>query len=135
MALPLYLPPAEIGGRTYGDGGLLQVLPLDLVLPGEADLVIASDVGPVAPGPGGWRGLAPALIALSDRALAITMADQRARTVAAWRADASRPPLLMVEPAVDPYGTFAFDRTVDFIEAGYRAAHAALAKRQLKVER
>jgi predicted acylesterase/phospholipase RssA len=134
MALPLYLPPAEIGGRTYGDGGLLQVLPLELVLPGEADLVIASDVGPVASGPRGWRGLAPALIALADRALAVTMADQRARTVAAWRADPSRPPLLMVEPAVDPYGTFAFDRTVDFIEAGYRAAHAALAQRQLKAE-
>ncbi|MFI5279402.1 MAG: patatin-like phospholipase family protein [Gemmatimonadales bacterium] len=134
MALPLYLPPAEIGGRTYGDGGLLQVLPLDLVLPGEADLVIASDVGPVAPGPKGWRGLAPALIALNDRALAVTMADQRVRTIAAWRADPSRPPLIMVEPAVDPHGTFAFDRTVDFIEAGYRAAHAALAQRQLKVE-
>jgi len=27
---------------------------------------------------------------------------------------------------VDPYGTFAFDRTADFIEAGYRAAHEAL---------
>lgn len=134
MALPLYLPPAEIGGRTYGDGGLLQVLPLELVLPGEADLVIASDVGPVAPGPKGWRGLSPALIALADRALAVTMSDQKARTIAAWRSDPARPPLLLVEPAVDPYGTFAFDRTVDFIEAGYRAAHAALAQRQLKVE-
>jgi NTE family protein len=134
MALPLYLPPAEIGGRTYADGGLLQVLPLELVLPGEADLVIASDVGPIAQGARGWRGSAPALIALSDRVLAVAMADQKARAVAAWRADASRPPLLMVEPAVDPYGTFAFDRTVDFIEAGYRAAHAALAKRQPKAE-
>lgn len=134
MALPLYLPPAQIGERTFGDGGLLQVLPLDLVLPGEADLVIASDVGPVAAGPRGWGGLSPALIALSDRSLAVTMADQRARTVAAWQRDPSRPPLLLVEPGVDPYGTFAFDRTVDFIEAGYRAAHAALANRQLKVE-
>ena len=130
MALPLYLPPTDIGGRTFADGGLLQVLPLDLVLPGEGDLVIASDVGPVLPAQRGWRGLAPALIALSDRALAIAMADQKARTIAAWRSDPSRPPLLMVEPAVDPHGIFAFDRTVDFIEAGYRAAHAALANRR-----
>jgi len=30
---------------------------------------------------------------------------------------------------VDPLGTFAFDRTAEFIEAGYRATHAALAAR------
>jgi len=129
MALPLYLPPCEIAGRSYADGGLLQVLPLDLVLPGEADLVVASDVGPVHAGHPSWRTLAPALVGLTDRALSIAMADQRDRTVAAWHADASRPPLVLVRPAVDPYGTFAFDRTVDFIEAGYRAAHEALARR------
>jgi predicted acylesterase/phospholipase RssA len=129
MALPLYLPPTNIGGRTYADGGLLQVLPLELVLPGEADLVVASDVGPVKAAQRGWRGLAPALLATSDRALAIAMADQKSRTIATWRGDTTRPPLLLVEPAVDPYGTFAFDRTVDFIEAGFRAAHAALATR------
>jgi predicted acylesterase/phospholipase RssA len=129
MALPVFLPPTDIGGRTYADGGILQVLPLELVLPGEADLVIASDVGPVLAGQRGWRRLAPPLIALSDRALAIAMADQKARTIASWRSDPSRPPLLLVEPKVDPYGTFAFDHTVDFIEAGYRAAHAALALR------
>lgn len=129
MALPLYLPPTDLGGRTYGDGGLLQVLPLEVVIPGEADLVIASDVGPRGAGHPAWRTLSPRLIGLADRALSITMADQRARTIAAWRADRSRPPLLLVEPAVDPYGTFAFSRTVDFIEAGYRAAHEALKQR------
>jgi len=129
MALPLYLPPSNIGGRTYADGGLLQVLPLDLVLPGEADLVIASDVGPIHAAHPDWRTLTPALVGLTDRALSIAMADQRDRSVAAWRADPLRPPLLMVQPAVDPHGTFAFDRTVDFIEAGYRAAHEALARR------
>ena len=130
MALPLYLPPADIGGRAYADGGILQVLPLDLVLPGEADLVIASDVGPVFQAQPSWRTLAPPLIGLTDRALAIAMADQKARIIASWRADPSRPPLVVIEPAVDPYGTFAFDRTVDFIEAGFRAAHAALASRR-----
>jgi len=68
-------------------------------------------------------------VALSDRALAIAMADQKARTLAAWRAAAGRPTLLLVTPDVDPNGTFAFDRTAEFIEAGYRAAHAVLAAR------
>ena len=130
MALPPYLPPLGLGGRTCADGGLLQVLPLDLVLPGEADLVIASDVGPVHKAHPSWRTLAPALISLFDRSLTIAMADQKERVIAAWRADPTRPPLLLVRPAVDPQGTFAFDKTVDFIEAGYRAAHEALESRR-----
>lgn len=130
MALPLYLPPAVIGGRSYADGGLLQALPLELVTSEPADLVVAVDVGPVIQGHPEWRTQAPALVALHDRVLGLTMADQRRRTVEAWRADSRRPPLVLIEPAVDPYGTFSFDRTVDSIEAGYRAAHAALAARR-----
>jgi predicted acylesterase/phospholipase RssA len=124
MALPLYLPPLAIGGRTFADGGLLQVLPLELVE--EADLVLASDVGPIRRGHPDWRAMSPALVALQDRSLSIAMADQKDRTIAAWRADPARAPLIMIEPKVDPYGTFSFDRTVDSMEAGYRAAHAAL---------
>jgi hypothetical protein len=87
------------------------------------------DVGSVreAPPPGFPRG--PALLEAHDRAMAVVMAEQRARAVEAWRRDPRRAPLVLVEPPVDPYGTFAFDRTADFIEAGYRAGHAALAGR------
>lgn len=127
MALPLYLPPALIGGRRFGDGGLLAVLPLDIAKLITADLVVAVDVGAVAAAPPPWMAPAPPLLAAHDRAMAIMLADQRARQIEAWQNDASRAPLVVVEPAVDPYGTFAFDRTVDFIEAGYRAAHAAIA--------
>jgi len=126
LALPLYLPPVTIAGRRYMDGGLLQVLPLEVAERIPADLVVAVDVGPVrqAPPPSVPRG--PALLAAHDRAMAVAMADQRSRAVEAWRRDARRAPLVLIEPAVDPYGTFAFDRTADFIEAGYRAAHRAL---------
>lgn len=126
MALPVYLPPVRIGERSYMDGGILQVLPLGVAAAIPADLVVAVDVGPVreAPPPGFPRG--PALLAAHDRAMAIAMADQRARAVEAWRQDPARAPLLLVEPPVDPHATFAFDRTADFIEAGYLAAHAAL---------
>jgi NTE family protein len=127
MALPLYLPPALIAGRHYADGGLRQVLPLNAARSGDADLVLAVDVGPSAAGPPPWQVRAPALLAAHDRALAIMMADQRERQIAAWRKDPTRPALVLVEPRVDPYATFAFERTVDFIEAGYRAAHAAIA--------
>lgn len=129
MALPVYLPPVEIAGRRYMDGGILQVLPLDVAAAIPADLVLAVDVGPVSAAPPPGFPLGPALLAAHDRALAVAMADQRARAIAAWRQDVRRAPLVLVEPPVDPHGTFAFDRTADFIEAGYRAAHAALARR------
>ena len=128
MALPVYLPPVVIGGRRFVDGGLLEVLPLDVAAAIPADLVVAVDVGPVAAAPPPGTLLGPALLAAHDRAMAVTMAAQRARAVEAWRADGRRAPLVMVEPAVDPYGTFAFDRTAEFIEAGYRAGHEALAR-------
>jgi NTE family protein len=128
MALPVYLPPVEIGGRLYMDGGLLQVLPLDVAAAVPADLVVAVDVGPVAAAPPPETArLVPALLAAHDRAMAIAMAEQRARVVDSWRRASDRPPLVLVEPEVDPYGTFAFDRTAEFIEAGYRAAYGALA--------
>jgi NTE family protein len=129
LALPLYLPPVAIGGRRYMDGGILQVLPLEAAERIPADLVIAVDVGPVrrAPPPGVPRG--PALLAAHDRAMAVAMADQRSRAVEAWRRDPRHAPLVLIEPAVDPYATFAFDRTAEFIEAGYRAAHRALGGR------
>ena len=127
MALPVYLPPVEIGARRYMDGGLLQVLPLDVAAAISADLVVAVDVGPVAAAPprGARRG--PALLAAHDRAMAIAMASQRERALERWHAAPERPTLVLVEPDVDPYATFAFGRTGEFIEAGYRAAHAALA--------
>jgi len=129
LALPLYLPPVTIAGRHYMDGGLLQVLPLEVAERIPADLVVAVDVGPVrrAPPPGVPRG--PALLAAHDRAMAVAMAEQRSRCVEAWRKDPARAPLVLIEPAVDPYATFAFDRTAEFIEAGYRAAHRALGGR------
>ena len=129
MALPPYFPPIRIFGRRFADGGILAVLPLELAAGSGADLVVAVDVGPVpfAAPPGGEQ--VPALVELADRALGIAMADQKARTLAGWLAASGRPPLVLVTPAVDPHATFAFDRTASFIEAGYRAAHAALAAR------
>jgi NTE family protein len=129
MALPVYLPPVRIGDRRYMDGGVVHVLPLDVAAGIPADLVVAVDVGPVreAPPPGLPRG--PALLAAHDRAMAIAMAEQRDREVEGWDRDPRRAPLVLVEPPIDPHGTFAFDRTAEFIEAGYRAAHAALTDR------
>ena len=131
MALPVYFPPVPIGGRRYADGGIRAVLPLEAAAASRADLVVAVDVGPVFEAPPPEAQPMPALIALHDRALAVALADQKARELAAWRCAVDRPELVLVTPAVDPHATFAFDRTAEFIEAGYRAARAALAARRV----
>ncbi|MGH7659129.1 MAG: patatin-like phospholipase family protein, partial [Gemmatimonadales bacterium] len=45
-ALPLYYPPVRIGGREYLDGGLRAVLPLEVAVGIDADVVAAVNVGP-----------------------------------------------------------------------------------------
>lgn len=58
-AIPGWMPPVEIGGRTYVDGGAASTASVDLIGPDEADLIYV--VAPMAsldavrgPGVGGW---------------------------------------------------------------------------------
>ncbi len=123
-ALPLYYPPAEIGGRLYVDGGLRSVLPLDVAATFEPDLLFAVDIGPslAAPPPGEGRGL-PLLRAHSG-ALRILMAAQTEATVERWR-DAPVPTVLVRPPTVQQ-STFDVEHAVRYVEDGYRAARRAL---------
>ncbi|NMO03386.1 patatin [Gordonia sp. TBRC 11910] len=57
-AIPAWLPPVEIGGRAYVDGGAASTASVDLIAPHEADLIyviapMASLDGVRAPGVGG----------------------------------------------------------------------------------
>ncbi|GAB16648.1 hypothetical protein GOEFS_009_00150 [Gordonia effusa NBRC 100432] len=57
-AIPAWMPPVEIDGHTYVDGGAASTASVDLIGPDEADLVyvvapMASETGVRAPGPGG----------------------------------------------------------------------------------
>ncbi|KEO73515.1 patatin-like phospholipase family protein [Anditalea andensis] len=47
-SIPTVIQPAQIDGRQYVDGGLVNPLPLSLLKPFQSDLVVASDVnGPI----------------------------------------------------------------------------------------
>lgn len=128
-ALPVYYPPAAVGGRRLGDGGLRAVLPLDVAASFEADLVLAVDVGPGFDEPAPkQRVRAPGLLLAHDAGEGALMAQQAADAVARWRATPGRPRLVHVRPPLPRRATFAVELFVEFEHAGYERTVEALRK-------
>jgi NTE family protein len=124
-ALPLYYPPATVGGRQLADGGLRSVLPLDVAAELDPDLLFAVDVGPSLYSEAPEREMPlPAMLRRHSQAMRILMAEQTEATVARWKDGPI--PLVLVRPVREREATFALENVVRFVEKGYRAAHAAL---------
>jgi len=137
-AVPGVLPPVKIADRWLVDGGLLNVLPVDIAWLAEPDVVLAVNI-PAAE----MRNLreldwsaAPALSLLGRflpnpltarlafevlvRASEIVLGQQTAL------ATAMTGPELLVEPRLEDMGLRDFDRLDDAVAAGRRAAEAML---------
>jgi NTE family protein len=129
-ALPLYYPPAVIGGRRYADGGLRAVLPLEPAALIPADLVVAVHVGPgfdeqprpSSPVP---RRLLPPLIRAHGDSERIMMAAQVERAIAAWPKTGAK--LVLVRAVREREATFALEHVSRYVEAGYQLTRVALA--------
>jgi len=124
-ALPPYFPPWEHNGERYGDGGLLDVLPVVAAAGWGARRLIVVDVGPeVQPAPEAsfW---ARGMLAVLDRALVLQFVQQRERARRA--ATSLGPPVLWIRPRVVHLRGWTFDRTLYLLEEGYRATREALA--------
>ncbi len=119
-ALPLFYPPAEIGGRHYVDGGVADSLPIRRAAARGADLVVAVDVsaGPVKDA---MDTVSRGMIAIHHRVFDIMAYADRLAVQAAW----SGPPVVRVRPMLDGYSTFDFENTRYFLDEGYRAAREA----------
>jgi NTE family protein len=127
-ALPVYYPPARIGDRQYIDGGIRSVFPLDVAAEFEPDLIIGVHVGPTRFTPVDSSSIgARGIIAAHRRAMRIMMSVQVEETIARWQRDPPVP-FILVRPVVGNASTFAIDRVVGFVEAGYRAAHRAFSE-------
>jgi predicted acylesterase/phospholipase RssA len=127
-ALPLYFAPVDLAGRRCGDGGLRGVLPLEAAARVVAEPVVAVDVGPGLDAlPGEPAAAPPPVIRAHDEAVGTLMAAHTAAQVAAWRAEAGRPPLTYVRPRVERNATFQVERMRRYTEDGYQAARAAIA--------
>jgi NTE family protein len=124
-ALPLYYPPASIGGREYVDGGLRAVLPLDVARGFQPELVVAVAVGPsFFAEPTEGPALVPPLLQAHNDAMRFLMAAQTEEAVARWKGNAV--PLVLVRPHLEQRATFAVGEAIRYVEEGYREATRAL---------
>ncbi len=123
-ALSVYYPPAVIDGRTYVDGGLRAVLPLEPAAALDPDLVIAVYAGAQAAEKLSGRPRRFGLLAAHDAGIRIMMAVQAEEAIAHWN---PRIPLVLIRPELEAHATFQVGHAMKYVEAGYRAASKALA--------
>lgn len=119
-ALPGYLPPIEIEGRYYGDGGAAENLPVRYARAEECDLIVAVDVGSTAvlrP-----RVHTKGFAAVYARSIEIALQNMRDESLGNWQ----RPPMVLIQPRVDHIDMFSFRHNRELVNEGQRAALAAL---------
>ena len=120
-ALPVFYPPAEIDGRLYVDGGVVDTLPLLRAAERGADRIIAVDAAAVGAG-NAQEAVEQGLVGVHHRVYQIMAAQREQLEVSAW----SGPPATFIRPQLEGYGTFDFASTSYFLDEGYRAARVAL---------
>ena len=120
-ALPVFYPPANIGGSYYVDGGVIDALPIQRAADRGADLIIAVDAGT-----GKVRDsldtVHNGMIAIHHRVMEITGWIRKREVLENWQG----PRLIYVRPKLEGFSTFDFGRTEFFLEEGYRATKDAL---------
>jgi NTE family protein len=114
-ALPGIFPPREINGRTYVDGAIVENLPVRMAASLGQGPILAINVAAtsVLRSTLETQGFA----ATYSRGLEIVMQNQIESQLRDWKG----PPLVLVQPRVEHISMFAFDKTEELIEAGYRA--------------
>lgn len=120
-ALPVFYEPAEIDGRYYVDGGILDTLPMARAAQRGADRIIAVDVA-AGRMPTSDDIVTKGMIAIHQRAMQIMGYARRTAALASW----SGPELVYVRPELEGYDTWDFSSTEYFLEAGYQATLKAL---------
>lgn len=119
-ALPGIFPPRRIDDRWFVDGAVVDNLPVRAAALATPHPIIAVNLS---------GGAHPAtdvqeqgFAATYVRGLELVMFAQVAGALRAW----DGPPLLLIEPRVEQISMFAFDRTEELLQEGYRATLHAL---------
>jgi NTE family protein len=120
-ALPVFFPPARLPGGLYVDGGTLEALPIVRAQELGATSVVAIDVGS-GEETDAEAVLEHGLLGMHQRVFGIMSGRRRREVVENW----DGPPLLLIRPRMDGYGTFDFEHIDYFLEEGYRATREVL---------
>jgi NTE family protein len=120
-ALPLFYPPAEIGGKYFVDGGVVDSLPVLRAADRGADLIIAIDAG-TGKSRDSLDTVSKGLIAIHHRVSEIMSYRRKRAVIENWKG----PQLIYVRPTLHKFSTFDFGQTEFFLEEGYRATRASL---------
>jgi len=120
-ALPVFYPPARLPGGIYVDGGVEDALPLRRAVELGATSVVAIDVGSSEEADA-EEVVESGLLGMHQRVFGIMSGRRRRELLQSWEG----PPLVLVRPELDGYGTFDFEHIGYFLDEGYRAGRAAL---------
>lgn len=114
-ALPGIFAPRVIQGRSFVDGAVVENLPARTAARISDAPIVAVNVAAtsVQRSAAETDGFAATYI----RGLEIVMQTQIEAQLCDWKG----PPLVLIQPRVEQVSMFAFDRSADLIEAGYRA--------------
>jgi NTE family protein len=121
-ALPVFYPPAEIDGRFYVDGGVLDGLPVARALESGTERILAIDVG-AGPVADPTDVVTKGMVAIHQRVMQI-VGHARRREQLEQLEMADR--VTYVRPELGGYNTFDFNNTEYFLDEGYRATRVAL---------
>jgi len=114
-ALPGIFPPREIEGRAYVDGAIIENLPVRMAASLGQGPILAINVASMSVRRSALE--TQGFAATYSRGLEIVMQTQIESQLRDWNG----PPLVLVQPKVEHISMFAFDKTDELIDAGYRA--------------
>lgn len=120
-ALPVFYPPAIIGGMHLVDGGVADGLPITKAADRGADRIIAIHAS-AGRKKDARDTIDKGMIAIQHRVMDIMAYARRTAVEDSWFG----PPVIHVRPQVQDYSTFDFDSVDYFLEEGYRAMKSAL---------
>ena len=117
MSVPGIFAPLDLDGRMLGDGGLVKNLPVDIVKAMGAEVVIAINIGT----PLMTRAQLSSFLGVAEQSINI-LTEQNVR---AQRALLDLPRDVLIEPDLGDLSSADFNKGVEFIALGEKAARAA----------
>ncbi|MCF3195628.1 patatin-like phospholipase family protein [Pseudomonas bubulae] len=112
MSIPAVFAPVEINGQLLVDGGMVDNIPVDVAREMGVDIVIVVDIGtPLR----GRKQLNTVFDILNQSITLMTRSNSEVQLASL------KPDDILIQPALASYGATDFGRSLDIINAGYRA--------------